>query len=86
MQIDRCPAQSLETSRATLLPVRKALCYLIYALWIERNMPSNVRDSRERFLVGRHRVDGFLSSDGNAEVVAIAFVRAEGDPIRLLQL
>jgi hypothetical protein len=41
---------------------RLAIRYLIDALWIERNMPSNVRNCRERFLVRPHRIDGFLAS------------------------
>jgi len=43
-------------------------------------------DCRERILVGPHRIDGFLSSGGNAVVVAIAFVRTIGDVVCPFQL
>src|SRR5882672_11246682 len=62
------------------------LCYFIYPLGIERNMPPNLRNSRKRILVRPHSIDGLLSSGGNAVVIAIAFIRAVGNVVRPFQL
>src|SRR6266496_5197047 len=62
------------------------LCYLIDAIGIERDVPSDLLDGRERILVRPHRIDGLLSSSGNAVVIAIAFIRTVGSVIRPFQL
>src|ERR1700687_624192 len=62
------------------------LCYLIDALGIERDMPLDPHNSRKRILVRPDRVDGLLSSSGNAVVIAIAFIGTVGCVIRPFQL
>ena len=62
------------------------LLYLIDLVGIERNMPSNLHNWTKGILVRPHRVDGLLSSRGNAVVTAIAFVRTVGSVVRSLQL
>src|SRR5712692_6722516 len=62
------------------------LCYLIDPVGIERNMAPYLHNSRKRILVRPHRIDGLLSSSGNAVVIAIAFIRAVGNVIRPFQL
>src|SRR6266849_5518077 len=64
----------------------KLLCYFIYSLGIERNMPSNLRNCGKGILVRPHRIDGLLSSGGNAVVIAIALIRAVGNVVRPFQL
>src|ERR1700682_2902177 len=49
-------------------------------------MPPDLRNSRKRILVRPHRIDGLLSSSGNAVVTAIAFIRTVGCVIRPFQL
>src|SRR3981189_1365727 len=49
-------------------------------------MPPDLRDSGKRILVRPHRIDGLLSSSGNAVVIAIAFIRAISNVIRPFQL
>jgi hypothetical protein len=46
--------------------------YLIDAIGIEREVPSDLRYGGKRLLVRPHRIDGLLSSGGNAVVIAIA--------------
>ena len=58
------------------------LCYLIDPVGIERNMPLDLHNSRKRILVRPHRIDGLLSSSGNAVVIAIAFIRTVGSVIQ----
>ena len=49
-------------------------------------MSLDLRNSRVRILVRPHRVDGLLSSNWNAIVISIAFVRTVGSVIRPFQL
>src|SRR6202047_4746032 len=49
-------------------------------------MPLDLRNSRKRILVRPRRIDGLLSSSGNAVVIAIAFVRTVGSVLRWFQL
>src|SRR6266852_6910445 len=62
------------------------LRYLIDPVGIERNMAPYLHNSRKRILVRPHRIDGLLSSSGNAVVIAITFIRAVGRVIRPFQL
>jgi hypothetical protein len=62
------------------------LCYLINAIGIERDVPSNLLYGRKRLLVRPHRIDGLLSSSGNVVVTAVAFIRAVSCVIRPFQL
>src|ERR1700730_4274396 len=62
------------------------LHYFIDAVGIERNMPLDLHNGRKRMLVGPNRIDGLLSSGGNAVVMAIAFVRTVRCVIRAFQL
>src|SRR6202043_3029442 len=62
------------------------LCYLIDAIEIERDVPSDLLYGRKRLLVRPHRIDGLLFSSRNAVVTAVAFVRTVGCVIRPLQL
>jgi len=62
------------------------LCYFIYPVGIERNMPLDLYNSRKRILVRPRRIDGLLSPSGNAVVIAIAFVGTVGCVIRPFQL
>src|SRR5437867_1004865 len=62
------------------------LCCLIDPVGIERNMPLDLHNSRKRILVRPHRIDGLLSSSGNAVVITIAFIRAVGNVVRPFQL
>src|SRR6202521_6224122 len=61
--------QSVNLSSRCELP-----CYFIYPLGMERNMPFDLLNTRERILIRPHRVDGLLSASGNAVISAIAFV------------
>ncbi len=49
-------------------------------------MSPDLRNSRERILIRPHRIDGLLSSGGNAVVTAIAFVRTVGSVVCPFQL
>ena len=49
-------------------------------------MALDLRNSRIWVLVRPHGIDGPLSSNGNAVVIAIAFIRAVGDVICPFQL
>src|ERR1700733_5590022 len=60
--------------------------YFVGPLGIERNMSPDLSNIRKRIIVRPHRIDGLLSSGGNAVVMAIAFVRTIGCVIRPLQL
>src|SRR5882672_401689 len=62
------------------------LCYLVYPLGMERNMPPDLHNSTKRILVRPRRIDGLLSSNGNAIVIAIAFIGTVGNVIGPLQL
>src|ERR1700674_438411 len=73
--------QSVNLSSRCELP-----CYFIYLLGMERNMPFDLLNTRERILIRPHRVDGLLSASGNAVISAIAFVRVVGSVIRPFQL
>ena len=69
------------------LPSRCALlCYLIDAIGIERDVPSDLLCGRKRILIRPHGIDGLPSSSGNAVVTAIAFIRTVGSVIRPFQL
>src|SRR5713101_2975279 len=62
------------------------LGYLIDPVGIERHMPLDLRNGRIRILVRPHRIDGLLSSSGNAVVIAIALVRTVRSVIGPFQL
>src|SRR5438105_838889 len=64
----------------------KLLCYLIDSVGVKRDVSLDLRNGRIRILVGPHRVDGLLSSSGNAVVIAIAFIRTVGRVICPFQL
>src|ERR1700676_2416541 len=64
----------------------KLLCYLIDPVGIERDMPLDLHNSRERILVRPHRIDRLRSSSRNAVVIAIAFIGTVGCIIRTFQL
>ena len=49
-------------------------------------MTPDLRNSRKRILIRPPRIDGLLSSSGNAVVIAIAFIRTVGSVIRPFQL
>ena len=84
--------RSVEGSLSAMIPsvdlsLRcELLCYLIDPVGIERNMAPYLHNSRKRILVRPHRIDGLLSSSGNAVVIAITFIRAVGRVIRPFQL
>src|SRR6266853_126337 len=62
------------------------LGYLIDPVGIERHMPLDLHNGRKRILVRPHRIDGLLSSSGNAVVIAIAFIGTVSCVIRPFQL
>jgi hypothetical protein len=62
------------------------LYYLIDAIGIERDVPSDLLYGRKWLLVRPHRIDGLLSSSRNTVVTAVAFIRTVSCMIRLLQL
>src|SRR5438105_1426464 len=62
------------------------LCDLVDPLGIERDVSFDLRNSRIRVLIRPHRMNGLLSSSGNAVVIAIAFIRTVGNVIGPFQL